>query len=318
MHSDTARVLAAAAGALVLLGSVGPAAATAGRPYRPPLASAPGPVVFAPPCSTATGFRSNHPPPEFGRGGCAGYVASGHDFRYARAIITVPPASVITSDEVAPTLYVGLTSGDAMAITGLTTCGAFLTEFGPPAPAVCSPPGGPPANYIAFAAVVTNNGTAVQTESVSLASTQPGDGVGFRVYAPAGGAAQFTITMPGSAAFAFQLPGAGSVSAAFDHAVALVDYLAVPPGSPPLPPSPPPGPAPGPVDLRITQFQQGGWTTASGARGTFTGPWALNPVVLTSNGAAPPGGAIDVEPAYLWTDGLGGGAGDAFGVWWRV
>ncbi|HEV3293583.1 MAG TPA: hypothetical protein VG123_31780 [Streptosporangiaceae bacterium] len=310
---------AAAASALAILGSAGPAAAATGgaaQQFRPAPGSAAGPPVFAPPCA-ATGFSSNHPPPELGLGGCAGYLASGHDFRYAQAIITVPPASVITSDVTAPILYVGLTSSDAIAITGLVTCTAFLAGFGSPGPD-CAPVDGPPAvDYLAFGAVVTNNGASVQAESVSLASTAPGDGVGVAVYAPAGGAAHFTITLPGGAATSFQLPSAGTVSAVFGHAVALVEYAATPPGSPPTPRVPVPGPAPGPVDLRITQFQRGGWTTASGARGTFTGPWAVSPVILTSNGVAPPGGTIEVDPAHLWNDGLSSGAGDAFGIWWR-
>jgi hypothetical protein len=322
--SGFTRALAAiAASAPVILGSAGPAGASTGEAARQfpvsPGAVA-GPPVFAPPCSAATGFSSNHPPPDFGPGGCAGYVASGHDFRYAQAIITVPPASVITSDVTAPILYVGLISSDAMAITGLVTCTAFLAAFGSPGPDCAPVDGTPPVDYLAFGAVVTNNGASVQAESVSLASTAPGDGVAVAVYASAGGAAHFTITLPGGAATSFQLPSAGTLNAVFGHAVALVDYLASPPGSHPTPPVPVPGPAPGPVDLRITQFQRGGWTTTGGARGTFTGPWAVSPVILTSNGTAPPGGTTEVDPAYLWNDGLGGGdgAGDAFGVWWRT
>jgi hypothetical protein len=26
---------------------------------------------------------------------------------------------------------------------------------------------------------------------------------------------------------------------------------------------------------------------------------------------------MQVEPAFLWNDGMGNGSGDAFGVWWR-
>jgi hypothetical protein len=105
--------------------------------------------------------------------------------------------------------------------------------------------------------------------------------------------------------------------------VALADYSASDLGGSPARPGLDPGPAqvppgtPSPVDLRITQFQMGGWTTTSGQRGTFAGPWVLASPASTSNGTAPPSGTINVEPAFLWDDGLGGDFGDAFGVWWR-
>jgi hypothetical protein len=320
-QSGITRALAfSAASALAVLGAALPAAAAsgAGRPHQRVPGFLTSPPVLAPPCSGATGFNTSHPPPLLGPEGCAGYVATGHDFRYAQAIITVPPASVSGAGTVIPLVYVGLTSSDAIAIAGLTTCGVFLTQFGSPRPSACAPADGTGRDYFAFGAVVTDNGTSVQAESVSLAGTSPGDGIRCQVYAPAGSTAHFTVTPPAGPAVSFQLPSSGSLNAAFGHAVALVDYASPPPGSPPLPPVPFPGPAPGPVDLRITQFQQGGWTTAGGVRGTFTGPWTLSPAVLTSNGLAPPGGTVDVGPAYLWNDGLGGGAGDAFGVWWRT
>ena len=55
----------------------------------------------------------------------------------------------------------------------------------------------------------------------------------------------------------------------------------------------------------------------SGQRGTFTGPWTLNPIKATSNGSAPPLGTLTSAPAYLWTDGnsFKQQFGDAFGVW---
>ena len=321
-------VAAAAAGAttitcgLAVAGSAGAATAGAGAPHR--FTPSGGPPVYTAPCSAATGFTSNASPLTFGPGGCAGYVGSGRDFRYAQAIIRVPQTNVIPiPDATAPTLYVGLTSGDAVAIAGLITCDNYLAEFGGPTPAPCGPQLsrrqpvddglGP---WIGFATVNANPGAGLVFQAFGLGSTNPGDGVRFQVYYPAGGAAHFTITIgPTSATpevHSFQLPSTGTFSAVFNHAVALVDYSATSPY-----PELTPGPAPGPFDLRITQFQQGAWTTASGDHGTFTGPWTLNPAIVTNNGTAPPGGTVQVEPAFLWNDGLGNGFGDAFGVWWR-
>jgi hypothetical protein len=69
--------------------------------------------------------------------------------------------------------------------------------------------------------------------------------------------------------------------------------------------------------VRDTQFFQGRFTTSTGARGTFKGPWTLTAVDATSDGSLPPGGTLIAQPSYLWNDGsgLGGFGDDAFGVW---
>jgi hypothetical protein len=278
------------------------------------------------PCSDAEGFTGNAGSGTFGGGGCAGYVGSGRDFRYAQAIITVPQANVVpltdpTVSATAPTLYVGLTSGDAMAAAGLMTCANFLAEFTPTSGpcggvGVVAPADNSPADaWVAVGWVVANNGAAA--EAIPLAGANPGDGVRFQVYYPGSGAVHFTITTLAATptSHSFQLPAADAMSAVFDHAVALVDYSASDLGADR--PGLDPGPAAGAADLRITQFQAGGWTTTSGMRGTFRGPWTLNAATLTNNGLFPPAGTVNVEPAYLWNDGLGGGLGDAFGIWWR-
>ncbi|HEY6280048.1 MAG TPA: hypothetical protein VIX86_27475, partial [Streptosporangiaceae bacterium] len=324
---------AAAAGATAAtlgLATAGSAAATtgaahAGRAGRQFGLSGGSPVYTAP-CSSVTGFTSNASPLTFGPGGCAGYVGSGRNFQYVQALIRVPLETVISdADEVAPTLYVGLTSSDSMAIAGLITCQNYDQEFGAPSTGPCSttsPPSAPltgptfSGQWVGFAAEATNNGAVVHSAAISISPTNPGDGVKFQVFYPAGGAAHFTITLPSGAATSLQLPASGTFNAVFNHAVALVDYSATDPY-----PELTPGPASGPVDLRLTQFQEGAWTTTGGTRGTFSGAggkWTLTPGVLTSNGTAPPLGTVQVTPAYLWNDGLGGGAGDAFGVWWRV
>jgi hypothetical protein len=304
------------------------------------------PVITTAPCSGAEGFSSNDPASfPFGGGGCAGYAGSNRNFRYAQGLIRIPQTNVIplvgtvagNADGAAlqaPSIYVGLTSSDAMAGAGLMTCPNFVEVFGVPGSGPCSggtiAAGTVPTVWVAVGWTAANNGVSVTDEPVSLSGVSPGDGVKFQVYYPAGGAAHFTITPPVGSPTSFQLPPSPTVlNAVFNHAEAVVDYSASRvctdadcgpntaldtdyTGFPLLTP----GPASGPVNLRITQFNNGAWTTTGGTRGTFKGVWTLNAADTTSNGIAPPGGTIDVEPAYLWND--GGGAGDAFGVWWRV
>jgi hypothetical protein len=78
-----------------------------------------------------------------------------------------------------------------------------------------------------------------------------------------------------------------------------------------------PQPAVPGAKVRDAQFLQGRFTTASGAQGTFNGPWTLNAYEATSNGSLPPAGSLIGQPSYLWTDGnsFQGRWGDAFGVW---
>jgi len=314
-------VAAAAAGAtvttlgLTAAGSAG--AATAAHKAFAPSA----PVISTAPCSGASGFISNAAPFSLAdTGGCAGYVGSQRDFRYAQAIIRLPqtnviPLTTLAETAAAPTLYVGLTSGDAEAAAGFMTCANFRAQFGVPLSGPCVGVAAP-LIWVAVGWVALNNGATVFDESFPLTGVSPGDGVEFQVYYPAGGAVHFTITrnptgVPPGPPVSFQLPASGTFNAVFNHAVALVDYSASTPFLTP-------GPATGPLDQRITQFQMGAWTTVSGNHGTFVGPWTLNAADVTNNGTPPPGGTINVEPAYLWNDGLGNGFGDAFGVWWRV
>ena len=151
----------------------------------------------------------------------------------------------------------------------------------------------------------------------------PGTGVLFSIYDnQPGNSLHFTVTFgptstsPVTHAFVFNAHGA-----VFNHASALVDYSACRLlGARAAAQAPScdqvPGPAPD-TDVRLTQFFRGAFTTANGQRGTFSGPWTLNPVIVTSFGDPPPGNQLQVEPAFLWNDGMGNGWGDAFGVWWR-
>jgi hypothetical protein len=337
-----ALTVAAAAGATVTTlgfaaaGSAGAATLAHHITFQPSA-----PVITTAPCSGAEGFTSNAPTAfPFGGGGCAGYAGSNRNFRYAQALIKIPQTNVIPltgavagnangSALQAPTMYVGMTSSDAMAAAGLMTCPNFVAVFGNAGPCTGSITLGTVPNiWVGVGWTAANNGASVLSSIVNLSGVSPGDGVKFQIYYPAGGAAHFTITPPVGSATSFQLPSSGTFNAVFNHADAVVDYSASRVcltagcvavagtdyrGFPLLTP----GPAAGPADLRITQYNEGAWTTVGGIRGTFRGVWTLNAADITSNGVAPPGGTIDVEPAYLWNDGLGGGGSDAFGVWWR-
>jgi hypothetical protein len=355
-----ALVTAAAAGATITtlgFAAAGPAGAATLAHHITFQPSAP--VITTAPCSGAEGFSSNDPTEfPFGAGGCAGYAGSNRNFRYAQALIKIPQTNVVpltssitvisgtfatnVAAAAAPTMYVGLTSGDSMAAAGLMTCYNYvqviLDGVNPGLGALChgvlnvtSTLTIYPAQWVAVGWTAANNGASVTSNPVALPGVSPGDGVKFQVYYPAGGAAHFTVTPPVGSATSFQLPPSPTVlNAVFNHAEAVVDYSAsaaltvtTTAGDVPLTetgtaPLLAPGPAPGPVNLRITQFNNGAWTTVGGTRGTFKGVWTLNAADTTSNGIAPPGGTIQVEPAYLWNDGLGGGGSDAFGVWWRI
>ncbi len=149
----------------------------------------------------------------------------------------------------------------------------------------------------------------------SIYYNQPGNSLRFNI--------TFDPSSTSSTAHSFAMDAHGAV---FNHAAALVDYSActqslgtAPAQAPPpncTPSAPVPGPAPD-TDIRITQFFRGAFTTANGQRGTFAGSWTLNLVIITSQGDPPPGNQLQVEPAFLWNDGMGNGWGDAFGVWWR-
>jgi hypothetical protein len=313
-----------------------------------------------------------------GGGGCAGYTATGRDFRYAQAIVRVPLTSAVPiassaavtggtannnqAEAAAPTIWVGLSSGDATAGIAIMTCFNYVNTFfgvnnaaadAAAVLAVCPQSVNATASFLATGAgaagtgyyaatnagwvavgwVDTTGGLTLQ-HATALSGITGGDGVKLSVYYPAGGSAHFVITTnpttPAAASTSFQLPSGGNFFAVFDRAVALVDYsssatlsesvvgavdteaavhqIAVP------------GPAAS-ADQRITQFQQGAWTTTGGVRGTFSPPaaarWTLTSPTLTSNGSTPPSGTANVEPAFLWNDGIGNGFGDAFGVWWR-
>ena len=121
----------------------------------------------------------------------------------------------------------------------------------------------------------------------------------------AGNSLHFVTTLPGGTTFNNTIPVNGPV---YTAAQALADWSATADSPEPTAPA---------SNTRVSQFFQGRFTTLSGAQGTFDGPWNVNPVEVTSNGFAPPGGTLIAAPSYLWADGnsLNGLPGDAFGVW---
>jgi hypothetical protein len=258
----------------------------------------------------------------------AGYQASGRDFRFAQALITVPdhPGSTDTGahpDGITgadPVLYVALdnssTSTYQFTRVGIAPCpqgvdGVFVIPDG----AVNCPTtvAGNTSDWVVFAAVA-NGGIAPPSGPVvqvhALSSADMGDGVLVSAYlVPGGNAVHTAIQLPDGTTYNNTFPVAGPVytraQAAADWTTALENGASAPQPSVPSDKG------------RVSQFLQGQFTTASGPQGTFSGPWTLNPLEVTSNGTLPPAGTLMAQPSYLWDDqhGVNGPGLDAFGVW---
>jgi hypothetical protein len=307
---------ATSAGAAVM----GPATGAGHRLHAPSA-----PSIATPPCRAAIGYNPPQSNPNLDGGGCAGYVASGRDFRYAQAIIRIPSinvnqANTSTIDVTDPILSIGLTSPDATASAGIISCDTAVHVFS----VTCTA-----GTWIGLMLMANNALGTVIPRTIPLTGVSPGDGVKFAIYYnQVGNAVHMSATAPSGAilgSFAFFAGGA-----VFNHAAALADWSGCPTPAvnPPaalqcanadsMTATPVPGAVPGGTQKRVTQFQAGGFTTASGQRGSFVGPWTLNSVLSTSNGQLPPLGTVQVTPEFLWTDGLPSTMpSDAFGVWWR-
>jgi Peptidase A4 family len=221
--------------------------------------------------------------------GLSGYQASGRNFRYARALITVP--NHVGDDTVDPEMYVGLDAstpnGNDFARAGIET---FDADSGWATFVEVQEPTLPDPYFVA--------------EPVSPALE--GDGILFSVYLnAAGNSVHFVTTLPDGTTTSNTVPVNGPV---YTSAQALADWSDTDASPPVTTPA---------ANTRVAQFLQGRFTTASGQRGTFEGPWTLNPVEVTSNGLAAPLGTLVSAPSYLWNDGnsLPGQGTDAFGVW---
>jgi hypothetical protein len=297
---------AGAAAAALVLGPAGAASTTApvSAPHFNPASG--GPPVYTAPCPVQTPVLTAALIPAPTVSGCAGYQASGRDFRFAQAVIIVPATPCATGS---PMLYIALAGGDSYARAGIQ-CGLVS---GPAHRAGGDVPSDGAGLYHGFFEVLSQGAI---TFSQALDTVSPGDGVFFSVYFnQAGNTDLFTASGPGVSSVHTAAAG-GPV---YHRAYALADWSLSISGGPILSEGPivSEGPARAAGSSRAARFLQGRFTTASGHRGTFEGPWKLSPVEDTSNGFAPPHGTLIAAPDGLWTDGnsLGGLPGDAFSVW---
>jgi hypothetical protein len=248
----------------------------------------------------------------------AGYQASGRNFRFAQALITVPnhngvvdtdPDGAVEND---PTMYVALDNSSSatyeFARVGIAPCPEDQTLDIIPGSTITCPISGNTSGWVAFAAVQQPTGSPT-IDINALSSAVEGDGVLVNAYLePTGNAVHFTITLPDGTVFNNQVDVNGPV---YTKAQALADWTtALENGDGPQPINPS-------AKIRDTQFFQGRFTTASGVQGTFAGPWTTTALEGTSNGSLPPSGALIAQPSFLWNDGnsFKGMGSDAFGVW---
>jgi hypothetical protein len=275
-------------------------AATAGKYFTP----SGGPQYTTDANCTVTSVTGTYTTSDCGK---AGYVASGRDFRYAQAVITVPDhTGSVTTD---PALYVALDASAAnndFARVGVEPC---TTGIGGTCPV------GDTSGWEAFVDI-DEPGTSGYSAFASLSAATEGDGVFVSVYFnQAGNSVHVVVTPPSGTVINDTYSVNGPV---YTDAQALADWTTATTKPAPAPPSS--------DKVRDTQFLQGRFTTLNGQQGTFYGPWALNAVEATSNGQCPPNsdcigttgtGTLIAQPSYLWTDNssLNGMFGDAFGIW---
>jgi hypothetical protein len=319
---------AAAAGAMITslgFAAAGPAAA-AGHRVKAFTPSGGTPIATNANCAGSPPTSPPHTPPlPFADCARAGYQASGRDFRFAQALITVPDhlGSITSAD---PVLYVALDdSGNSGAANsyqytrvGIAPCPAGLNAFIVPGAGgrIGCPTAlqGNTSNWVAFAAITNGDtvppGTPPDIMVQPLSSAVMGDGILVSAYlVPSGNAVQTVIQLPGGTTYNNTFPVSGPM---YTRAQAVADWTtAVENGATK------PQPAVPASKGRVSQFFEGQFTTASGQQGTFAGPWTLNALEATSNGNLPPTGTLMTQPSYLWNDqkGPGGLGQDAFGVW---
>jgi hypothetical protein len=226
--------------------------------------------------------------------GKTGYVATGRDFRYAQALISVPDHAGSTAAD--PTMYVSLdgsASNNDYARVGIEPCATAGVGN-------CST-----SHWEAFYDV-EQNGTVLGGTATLTTSTE-GDGVFVSAYLePTGNSVHLIVTPPSGSVINTDIQVAGPT---YTDAQAFADWTTVTTQPAPV--------APGSDKIRDTQFEQGRFTTQTGATGTFSGPWTLHAVDATSNGSLPPSGTLISQPSYLWTSSASyhGLFGDSFGVW---
>lgn len=226
--------------------------------------------------------------------GKVGYVATGRNFRFASAIIKVPTfASADSVPEVTgEAAYVAL---DASATN------PDYAQVG------IEPDPDADGSWQMFYNVQEPCAQAT-TGSVALPSNTAGDGVAVSVYqSPDGSSVHLVATPPAGTPINTTV---AVCNPTYTDAQALADWTTAAENVLPSPGIPA-------ENNRDTQFFQGRFTTTSGARGTFKGPWTLTAVDATTNGSLPPLGTLIGQASFLWNDGasFGGMGNDAFGVW---
>jgi hypothetical protein len=274
--------------------------------------------VFAPSGGTpvATNANCTVTPVPSDNCGMAGYRASGRNFRFAQAMVTIPNHAGSITAPADPALYVALDNSGTNTYlytrVGIAPCPASAVGvFIVPGASITCPSlvAGNTSGWIAFAATADAGGPPTVATHV-LSNTFMGDGVLVNAYAePTGNSVHTTITLPDGTTFNNTFAVAGPT---YTKAYATADWTtAIENGAAG------PEPAVPSAKVRDTQFLQGRFTTANGDQGTFSGPWTLNALEATSNGNSPPNGTLIAQPSYLWTDGnsFQGKFGDAFGVW---
>jgi hypothetical protein len=239
---------------------------------------------FGGPLLRGTGDASDTPPP------CAlsGYQATGRDFRFAQALITVPR-------------YAGDTAADPMVYVALDGSVPGSTDY---ARAGIEPDGDSPTGGWDSFLEVQEPTLAPVFITRTLPKSLGGHAIFFSIYLnAAGNSLHFVTARPDGTTFSNTVAVNGPV---YTAAQALADWSDT--DASPIPVAPV-------ANTRLAQFLQGQFTTLSGVQGTFEGPWTVNPVEVTSDGSASPQEIS--APSYLWTDGTarGGLPGDAFGVW---
>jgi hypothetical protein len=248
--------------------------------------------------------------------GKAGYEATGRNFRFAQALITVPDhlGSIVSPADA--TYYVALDNSGTNTYqytrVGIAPCPASAVGiFIVPGASITCPTvvAGNTSNWVVFVATADQGGPPTLTVH-PLPNAMMGDGILVNAYlVPTGNAVQTTITLPDGTtynnSFAVTGPVYTNAQATADWTTAIENGAAAP------------EPAVPSAKVRDAQFLQGRFTTTNGTKGTFSGAWTTKAFEATSNGSLPPSGTLIGQPSYLWNDGngLNGQGNDAFGVW---
>jgi hypothetical protein len=243
----------------------------------------------------------------------AGYEADNRNFRYTQSIITVPNRGSNTND---PAMEVLLEhTPNEFAAIGIRPCQLVGDAGGG-----CTLPVGTTAvgKWELFTTFQNGGGTPT-TAAVAQVPNGTSGVIVSAYWNPNGSSVNFQASVDGLSVLNTTVAVLGTP---YSEAEAIGDWRYPQPAGAFVRPTDnvPANPGPG-VSVRQTQFLDGRFTTQSGQRGTFHGPWTLVNLIATSNGVqpgVPGGGTLLAEPSFLWTDSFAQGMfGDAFGLWLR-